>query len=802
MGNTGKGDKGMSSEEQSTEDTIRPGHILGERYEIKDLLGSGGMAKVYSAHDDKLRINIALKVLDKKHYSDEEFVKRFYREAHSAAKLNHRSIARVYDVGELEGKHFIAMELAEGQTLEEKIKEHCQKNEFFPIEQACLITKEILDALNYAHSQGIIHRDIKPGNIMITDKREVKITDFGIAKQVKKSGKPEHTVLTKEFTLIGTPQYMSPEQIRQEKVNEKTDVFSAGVVLYEMLTARLPFENVKETESTTAITNTLTKKLQSPKMINKKIPGKLEDILLKALEKNPEKRYDAEGFHKDLDAYIKGETVSVEGSFKRRFELNRRQFLVKGGLGLLGAGLLIGTPTILIIKKNEYEKSLYSTLDRIQEAQTWEEMKPHLKELEMKLFDWVLERAKYLRKDMAPFYFNENKTVKYINDSYHGFHFIRDIYSLGFKETRNPEFLELFSHFYDLVKFDETKTYQYYLNRFRIDCEMLKLLTDINFKKREEFRSKMKAAIEHLITDRYNKKGSFFQYIAKNDEELDEQVLYACTQFYLLPILTEGFKVFDIKKDFGIKSSEYLNLIINQTKTSNKILLGPDYGVYFGAFIYVISEKPSKYFFKSGHSDKTYLSEDIVKYIEHGLYPLLQLYQEIERAVKGEELETNITFKRNIQEFKIQELKEIEEEKKELTNTFLRILGFYRSHLHSDRSSPYYIPIRSEKLEIINPPSLLSNTSYFNFLNSLINKEKNGETLFSEHLDQEQRKQLCEEKIRISKIICQKNNFNKEYTPFGHQSFFNQIICDISDSTIISNVETEKEFLEAISKVK
>ena len=350
----------------SSEDSLPRGYVLGKRYEIKELVGSGGMAKVYCAFDHNLRMDVALKVLEKKFYSDDEDVHRFYREGRAAARLNHKNIARVYDVQELEGKHCICIEFVQGKTLDKLMSEHFEQKRFFPTLDACIIIREVLDALKYAHDEGIIHRDVKPSNIMISNSGEVKITDFGIAKLIKKSGKQEQTILTKELTLIGTPQYMSPEQIRQEKINEKTDVFSTGIVFYEMLTGRLPFANVKEAEITTAITNILIKKLQSPKIINKKIPGKLEDILLRALEKNPEKRYDAEGFYNALDSYLNNEAIQVEGSFRRRFEIHRREFLIKGIAATLGMIALIGMPTFIITKHNAYEKSLYSTIDKIQ----------------------------------------------------------------------------------------------------------------------------------------------------------------------------------------------------------------------------------------------------------------------------------------------------------------------------------------------------------------------------------------------------------------------------------------------------
>ncbi len=708
----------MLEETVEKEGIIPGGSVLGRRYKIEQLIGRGGMAKVYSAYDQKLRIKIALKVLNLEHYQNTNFVKRFYREAQAAAMLNHKSIARVYDVNEIEGLHCISMEFVEGETLEKRMNSYLEQEKFFPTKEACSIIRNVLEALNYAHIQGIIHRDINPRNIIVSKDNSLKITDFGVAKIIlPEESKPERpilTQLTQDFSFIGTPNYVSPEQINLKQVSGKTDIFSAGVILYEMITGRLPFNNVKETPFTTAITNIDREKLKSPRTINKRVPQKLEDILLKSLEKNPDKRYDAEGFYKDLDAYIKGETVRVEGSFKRRFEINRREFLVKGGLELVGVGLLIGTPTILIIKKNEYEKSLYSTLNKIQEAQTWEETKPFLKELKIKLFNWVLERSKYLKKDVAAFCFNENKTVTYINDSYQGFNFIGDISSLGFRETHNKKFLELFSHFYDLVKFYENTTYQYYLDRFKIDKNMFKLLEAVNFGRTDEFKSKMKSAIQHLVSERYNKTGKFFQYIKKNDEKSDEQTLYACTQYYTIPLLIEGFKIFNIRKEFEMNPAEYLNLIINQTRTSNKILLGNDYGIYFGAYFHILSTKAPSAFPKVNHSDKAYLSDDIIKYIEAGLYPVILLFDYLEKNRNIREFKE--TSEENVHKLDNSYLDMVRREKEELTTTLLKILGFYRENLKSDGSSPYYIPIEGKGFKENNPSSLPSTISYYNFI--------------------------------------------------------------------------------------
>jgi len=788
----------MPEEAIETEEDIPSGHVLGGRYKIEKLIGSGGMAKVYSAFDQKLTIEIALKVLGEKYSSDKELVKRFYREAQSAAKLNHKNITRVYDVDEIEGLHCIAMELVKGRTLDKIIQGYSNQKKFFPVPEACTIIKDTAEALSYAHAQGIIHRDIKPGNIIISDKGELKITDFGIAKIMEREGKPEHTILTKDFSILGTPQYMAPEQIRQEKVSGKTDVFALNTVFYELLAGRLPFNNVREADSTTKIANTLTEKLKSPRTFNRKIPQKLEDIILKGLEKNPEKRYDAPGYCHALDSYMKGETVNVEGSFRRRFEVNRREFLIKGAAGLVGVATLIGAPTIILNKRHAYERSLYSTLDRMQKAPTWEEMKPFLKELKMKLFDWELERAKHLERDKAAFLFNENKTVTYTTQAYNGFQFIRDIYSLGFQETKNPEFLELFSHFYDLTNFNETKTYQYYLDRFKIDYEMMRALEEVNFKRIDEYKEKMMSAIKHLISERYNEKGKFFQYINKNDETVDEQVIYAYTQFNTIPLLCEGFRLFNTEKAFGVEPTHYLDLIINQTRASNKTLIGDDYGVHFGAFIYTISNKPPKFFSKAGHSDNAYLSDENIRYITQGLYPVISLLNRIGGLESNTALGSKNKLNENIRGLNPDYLEAVKKENEELKKTLLRIFDFYRKSLKSDGSSSYYLPAAGRKLETNNPTNLSSTIGYFNFVNSLLDTKE----MFRNQLSKPEIDWHYPERINLACVIFKKENFNSDYKPSGHQSFFKKIIYDFSDPTIISSVEVEKELLDGLLKIK
>src|SRR5213592_627132 len=201
-----------------------------KRYVIKRKLGSGGMADVYLAEDQELGRRVALKLLDDRHASDEQFVERFRREAQSAAGLNHPNIVSIYDRGEAEGSYYIAMEYLDGRTL----KELLVRNGPPPIPIAIDYARQILHAIGFAHRNGIVHRDIKPHNVVVGRDGRLKVTDFGIAR----SGASQ---MTEVGSIIGTAQYLSPEQARGAETDATSDIYSMGVVLYELLTGEVPF---------------------------------------------------------------------------------------------------------------------------------------------------------------------------------------------------------------------------------------------------------------------------------------------------------------------------------------------------------------------------------------------------------------------------------------------------------------------------------------------------------------------------------------------------------------------------------
>jgi serine/threonine protein kinase/Tol biopolymer transport system component len=265
--------------------------LVGRRlgpYKIHSLLGVGGMGEVYLAHDPRLDRDIALKILPTELASDPDRIRRFIREARAASGLKHPNVATIYEIGEFEKFHFIAMEYVEGQTLASKIS-----GRPLLIGEIVDIGIQVADALDEAHQKGITHRDIKPANLMLTLRGQVKTLDFGLAKVARPEGQAlgsdiSTVVKTDTGVVMGTVQYMSPEQVLGREVDHRTDIFSLGVVLYEMATGRLPFTGTSSSETMDRL---LHGQPEAIARFNYDVPAELERIIRKCLEKDRERRY-------------------------------------------------------------------------------------------------------------------------------------------------------------------------------------------------------------------------------------------------------------------------------------------------------------------------------------------------------------------------------------------------------------------------------------------------------------------------------------------------------------------------------
>ncbi len=278
------------------------GRVLGRRYEVLERLGGGGMALVYRGRDRLLNRTVAIKVMRPQLSGDDEFIRRFKREAESAAGLSHPNIVGIYDVGQEEDIYYIVQEYVEGRTLKDKIAEEGPLS----AEEAVVLAIDIGDALAYAHRHKIVHRDIKPQNILISKEGRVKVTDFGVARAATT------VTLTNTGNVVGSVHYFSPEQARGGYSDEKSDIYSLGVVLFEMVTGQVPFEGE------TAITVALKHVQEQPRSVlelNPDASPELDHIVQRAMRKVPAERYPSvEHMVADLERVSRGEPASADGA--------------------------------------------------------------------------------------------------------------------------------------------------------------------------------------------------------------------------------------------------------------------------------------------------------------------------------------------------------------------------------------------------------------------------------------------------------------------------------------------------------
>ena len=274
----------------------------GGRYALQERVGVGGMAEVYRARDELLGRDVAVKVLSERLSTDRSFVERFRREAQAAANLSHPNIVSLYDYGSDEGDYYIVMEFIDGRGVDEIVR---SEGPLMP-ERAAEIAADVARALERAHAQGLVHRDVKPNNIMITSYGQTKVTDFGIVRAL---GGDAEATMTQTGMVIGTAAYLSPEQAQGAPVDERSDVYSLGCVLYEMLTGRAPFTG--DTPLSIAYKH-VREHPETPSSVNSDVPDGLDAITMKALAKNPDNRYaSAKEMREDLERFSSGQRVAA-----------------------------------------------------------------------------------------------------------------------------------------------------------------------------------------------------------------------------------------------------------------------------------------------------------------------------------------------------------------------------------------------------------------------------------------------------------------------------------------------------------
>jgi serine/threonine protein kinase/Tol biopolymer transport system component/DNA-binding winged helix-turn-helix (wHTH) protein len=343
-------------------ENIQPGRRVGD-YRVIQLIGAGGMGVVYAAEDLNLGRQVAIKFLPSELLNDSKSLERIQREARIASNLNHPNICPIYQLAEFEGQPFIVMPLLDGTTLREWIELQASRSADTCIREILNIAVQIVDGLKAAHAQGIIHRDVKPANIFVTSGNQVKILDFGVAKLLRSAdhhesepaAQAEHggnSALTLTVPSTGTPSYLSPEQIRGETVDERSDIFSFGAVLYEMCTGHRAFEHDTIDATRNAILTSDSKPIHAWRP---ELPGRMSDVVRKSMERSPEARY-------QTAADLKSDLIALKEELNAPFELGRSASLTsasakakiwrRAAIGLTAIALVTGAATWLVFTRS------------------------------------------------------------------------------------------------------------------------------------------------------------------------------------------------------------------------------------------------------------------------------------------------------------------------------------------------------------------------------------------------------------------------------------------------------------------
>ena len=348
------------------EGAVRPGTQIGP-YTILSFLRAGGMGEVYKARDTRLDRSVAIKFLPSILAEDAAALDRFRREARAASALNHPHICTVHDIGDYQGRPFFVMELLEGQPLNERMA-----GKPLPISELIDLAIQGCDALQAAHAKGIVHRDIKPANIFVSPTGQIKVLDFGLAKLVEESHAvttteslndervADYVLRTRPGRLLGTPAYLSPEQARNEDVDARTDIFSFGLVLYEMATGRPTFRGQTSGELIRAI---LQETPPKPSTLNPSVPGSLERMILKAIEKDRNKRYQSsEQLLADLSAFQRAKQRRAVWTARIALSAAALAIALAVVTGILSKRFITGVPNIVQrqLTSNPVNDSVYS----------------------------------------------------------------------------------------------------------------------------------------------------------------------------------------------------------------------------------------------------------------------------------------------------------------------------------------------------------------------------------------------------------------------------------------------------------